>query len=311
MYMKNRIWEQQWELPDALSKAHMPFGILTSFNIERCFEYSAIVLPNLIKMKRSEADILRKYVYEGGLLYASGHTSLVCRDAGSNGNFLLKDLFGVDYSEDSWDCITYIAPVKENDIFRNYDYEHPISISETQTIVLPNSKAKILATHVLPYFDPLEKPYTFASMTGSPPGKWTQNPAIVENRYGKGRVIYCTAALERRSKKDDTFIEILSYLLKNTNCTYYAIAHPSIEITAFERENDIVVHFLGMRLSTESVTIKNISFSMHLNNRVPHEVRVLFDNKPIDFNYKNEIISFNLPELTDFASLLIQTTRSK
>ena len=80
-----------------LREAHIPFGVVTNINLDQLKNYRAVLLPSVLEMTAEQADQFRKFVEAGGVLYASGPSSLDRFD--KNGpRFLLEDVFGVRYT---------------------------------------------------------------------------------------------------------------------------------------------------------------------------------------------------------------------
>ena len=80
-----------------LREAHIPFGVVTNVNLDQLKNYRAVLLPNVLEMTAEQAAQFRQFVEAGGVLYASGPSSLDRFD--KNGpRFLLEDVFGVRYT---------------------------------------------------------------------------------------------------------------------------------------------------------------------------------------------------------------------
>ena len=80
-----------------LREAHIPFGVVTNINLDQLKNYRAVLLPNVLEMTAEQAAQFRHFVEAGGVLYASGPSSLDRFD--KNGpRFLLEDVFGVRYT---------------------------------------------------------------------------------------------------------------------------------------------------------------------------------------------------------------------
>ncbi len=81
----------------ALSRAHLPFGIVTRAALSRLGKYRLLILPDLLRMDEDEMAAVRDYVLSGGRLYASRFTSLATAGGERLNDFGLSDLFGCAY----------------------------------------------------------------------------------------------------------------------------------------------------------------------------------------------------------------------
>lgn len=172
-----------------LMENHIPHDFILDDQIskERLQKYNLVILPNVRCMSDHEVEIIKDYVVTGGNLMATYTTSLMDREGNERGDFGLKELFGVGY-----------AGQKENTRRDNYQYilnkNHPVVEPDSgQTELLFNAGFTALCrpignTDVICTWVP--------TIENQPPDKsWvaefsTEYPTIVENIYGKGRVIY-------------------------------------------------------------------------------------------------------------------------
>ena len=88
----------------------------------------------------------------------------------------------------------------------------PSRSRDTQLQVTAHPGAEVLATVTLPYTDPTGTRY--ASILTDPPGIPTDHPAIVLNRYGRGRVIYSAGVIERwqHDTQQAVFVNLVRHL---------------------------------------------------------------------------------------------------
>ncbi|MCW3106051.1 MAG: hypothetical protein JWQ09_557, partial [Segetibacter sp.] len=168
---------------------HIPHDFILDDQIsrERLNRYKLVILPNVRCMADSELELLKEYVSNGGNLIATYATSLYDADGKERKNYGLSELFGVSY-----------AGKKENTRRDNYQYilnkKHPIvEADSSQTELLfnagftalckPEKGADVICTWV-------------PTIQNQPPDKsWvekfsTEFPTAVENKYGKGKVMY-------------------------------------------------------------------------------------------------------------------------
>lgn len=92
-----------------LREGHIPFGVVTNANLSQLGSYRAVMVPNVFEMTTDQAAQFRRFVQDGGVLYASGPSSLDRFDP--NGpRFLLQDVLGVQYSGKLGTKVTYLTP---------------------------------------------------------------------------------------------------------------------------------------------------------------------------------------------------------
>jgi hypothetical protein len=154
---------------------------------ERLGEYELVILPNIRCMSENEIEILKSYVYDGGSLLATYATSLYDTNGKERQDYGLSDLFGVHY-----------AGKKEDTRVDNYQFilnkKHPIvEADSSQTELLFNAGYTLLSKPI----KGAEVICTWVpTIQNQPPDKsWvekfsTEIPTIVENKYGKGKVLY-------------------------------------------------------------------------------------------------------------------------
>ncbi|MEM2431867.1 MAG: alpha-L-fucosidase, partial [Candidatus Bathyarchaeia archaeon] len=83
--------ESALNVAESFIRNHIPFTVITKKNLGSLSSYKVLVLPNVLMMDEEEAEAFREFVKNGGVLYASKHTSLIRKD-GKMGDFLLSDL---------------------------------------------------------------------------------------------------------------------------------------------------------------------------------------------------------------------------
>jgi len=94
-----------WELGDyadgfagmlmMLLESHIPFAVLSERDLARLADYEAAILPDFAAMSEAQAQAIRDYVQGGGVVIATGETSLYDEWGMSRNDYALADLFGV------------------------------------------------------------------------------------------------------------------------------------------------------------------------------------------------------------------------
>jgi len=83
----------------AAVEEHLPVTVINDWNLnaDDLAGYSVLVLPNTASLDEEQAAAIREFVRQGGGLVASLDTSLFNEYGDPRDNFLLADLFGVDF----------------------------------------------------------------------------------------------------------------------------------------------------------------------------------------------------------------------
>lgn len=172
-----------------LMENHIPHDFILDDQMskERLQKYKLVILPNVRCLSEKEIILLKDFVRGGGNLLATYTTSLYDTDGKERANYGLAEVFGVQY-----------AGKKVNTRKDNYQYilnkKHPIVEADSPHTELlfnagytalskPTKEANVICTWV-------------PTIQNQPPDKaWvqafsTEFPTIVENNFGKGKVLY-------------------------------------------------------------------------------------------------------------------------
>lgn len=168
-------------LADALIRSQTPFDVIddTRLDQEKLNRYTAIFLPNVACMSDKTVTCLKEYVQQGGNLFATFETSLYDETGIRREDFALKDVFGVSdlhkiVGPERWGSMQPRAGIP---LLEGWARDL-VPASTYHVTVKPNGG------------DPLVifmKP-TAGSLAGIP--VLSDEPALVTNRYGKGKVVY-------------------------------------------------------------------------------------------------------------------------
>ncbi len=81
----------------ALFHSNVPFDVVTEVDLDKLDRYKVVLLPTAACMREETARRLAAYVEAGGVLIADAEVSLFDELYNKRPNFLLADLFGVDF----------------------------------------------------------------------------------------------------------------------------------------------------------------------------------------------------------------------
>lgn len=295
-------------LASCFGEGHLLFTFTGQFeeniSVER---YPSLILSDAARLSNKECEKIRKYVAEGGKLYASCCSSLFDRRSGKREDFALADVFGVHYKGKTPRC-TYIAPVPGSFLNEYATEKYPVMLDGPQCIIEADEDTEILGTLVLPVSDPAEQEF-FGSAISNPPMNHTGMPSLTRHKYGKGEVIYCAGRFEEvpYDFQRKIFCRILGELLHKP--LIGTCVHPKVEFTLFDvKEEKRLLLSLLNQISLPAVPLRD-GIVIDLNLPEEYKVkRVLLapQEKEISYRRKENTIAFTLPALEHFAMLLVE-----
>lgn len=248
----------------ALVYENIPFGVVTRLNLSELHRFKVIILPSVSMMENEEITALRNYVKSGGGLYASDWTSLTDKQGRRGDNFMLSDVFGVDFKQFSDEDFTYMAPVGHPHLFGVYSGSYPFSLRQSQAVTEKHPAAETLAYVVLPYTKP-DDYKRFASIHSNPPGRPTTHPAIILNRYGQGRSLYAAGAIEATPHHSEIFANLIR-LLADKPFVFESDAPKPVEITVFHQPDKkrYLISLLNIQEELPNVPVEAIEVKMNI-----------------------------------------------
>ncbi len=284
---------------------HVPFGVITKRNLGDLARYQIIVLPNVLMMDEEEAQAFREYVKRGGALYASKYTSLITKDGRRQEDFLLADVLGISYQGETRENFTYIAPATGAEpLFAPYTVQHPLGLTDSQMQVTARPGAAVLGTLVLPYTDPAD-PHRFSSIHNNPPGKHTDRPALVLNRFGQGQAIYAAGDLESFDPHREVFIRLLRLLARPF--AFEADAPKVVEVTLFHQEDKhrFIVSLVNFQQEQPNIPVEGIKVRVRLDGKNVRRVLLLPTERELDHTARDGYAEFTVPRLETFAMVAL------
>lgn len=292
-----------------LTYFHVPYGIITKKNLRDLNNYQVLILPNVMMLDEEECSAIRNYVKDGGSLYASKETGTISADGKVNGVFLLEDVFGVSLQGTLGERITYVSPtVQGKSIFPDvFSADFPVTVRDCQTDVsCVDPEAVILGNVTLPYSYPNEQRH--ASMLTTPPGRYTEHPALIEHIYGKGKVVYSAALLEMGEHISQR--EIFYRIIRKISKTYTTEleGYPQIEITRFDQKekNQTMLHILNYQAELPNIPVRDLKFRMNTEGRCVMKAFLVPEGNPVECDADKDSLEIHLPFIQDYALICIQ-----
>ncbi|MDR1105490.1 MAG: alpha-L-fucosidase [Treponema sp.] len=276
----------------ALKEKHIPYTVIGRRNLKNAAgRYRLIVLPDILRLSDEAAGDIRAFVESGGRVYASGRTGL------SN----LADVFGIEPLGETEQQFTYMAPAGEGRrYFAGSSSRYPLAIHGAQQIVKAMPGARVLAFLVLPWTKSTSSAH-FASIHSDPPGPVTDNPAMICNSFGKGKVIWAAGPIEAHNQgaQDRVFTACADDLLDHA-CSVVFEAPPSVEAVCFAQEDGIIVSVLTTQTTLPPVTAHGLRMTVDLKGRSCEKIVLLPKQTGIRYTESDGRVCFDLPPLELF-----------
>ncbi len=145
-----------------LQRAHIPFGVITNANLDQIGRYRLVVLPNVLEMSAAQANMVRKFVNDGGAILCTGRTSL--HRTASVPEVHISDVLGNNCAGTLGKTVTYLTPSADPEKAAIWPQDH-LSWNGPMLKARAVSGANVLATITLPFVDPdLGTPRTVTSL---------------------------------------------------------------------------------------------------------------------------------------------------
>lgn len=276
-------------------------------DFERMTAYRMILLPNLFYISEKMKESLTRYVKGGGCILTAGETGLYDETGRMLDDFALAELVGgkflkknEEYAMNDWSA--FIIPADDS-VWKYCDRTTP-PISR-YSINAESTGANILGT----FRDPATAltDTTWVNWGCPPPGKATYRPAILENSFGKGRVMQCCfdffgMAAEEFHWTNGFFEGVLKKYIEPS--IYLDTPYKNVlEFTCYdrEREKELIFHELSAmaRLADgDTPSIPGGMLSLCFHDREILEVSKVYpEEKKIKFQKNGEICTVELEPL--------------
>ena len=295
-----------------LRQGHLPYGVVTNINLEQLKNYRAVILPHVLELTAEQAEQFRAFVASGGILYASGVSSLE-RRPNHEPRFLLEDVLGVKYKGMvGSNRITYLTP-QDGGLSKAIWPQDHASFPGTmiQVAALPGSE--VLATVTPPFVDPEVGRAIgshFAAIHSNPPALTPgTDPAVVVHSFGQGRSVWIAAPME--SKDEAVNIRLTQHLLRRVLTPPYRFeldAHPAVEMTLFNQPQShrLLVSLLNMQPQMPPVTVGATVRVQLPSGRAPGRVLRVPDSKPTPCQKKGPYLEFKTEPFDVFFMAVVE-----
>jgi hypothetical protein len=285
--------------------------VVTNVNLEQLKNYRAVIVPYVLEMTPEQAAQFTQFVKNGGVLIASGPSSLDRFDR--NGpRFLLQDVLGVRYLGTMGTKVTYLTPKDEQILKVVWPQDHLIH-NGPMIKAEATSGVEVLATVTLPWVAP-ELGHSigshFASIHSNPPALTPgTTPGLVINTFGKGKSVWLAAPIETGQAEINPVL--LVHLIKHVLPGPYKFqleAHPSVEMTLFHQQDKkrLLVGLLSMQEKLPAIPVGATVRVQPPSGRMVKGIYQLPERKAVKFETAGAYQQFKLEPFDVFTMLLVE-----
>lgn len=188
----------------ALFEKHWPVRVLTEYDLENVAlgGVRVLVLPNVACMSQRAAEVVRRFVSQGGGLVASFETGLYNEQFSKRADSALADVLHAEHVK------THVVSQRTDNLYMTIKSDHPVvsqpEIERKQMTAWagglsdpPRQGALALIASAVEC-RPIEGAQVLATYrVNSPQPSPEEHPAIIASEFGKGRVVYLPAAIDK------------------------------------------------------------------------------------------------------------------
>jgi hypothetical protein len=284
--------------------------VVTNVNLDQLARYRAVILSDIREMTAEQAAHFRDFVANGGVLYASGVTSLDPTERTSP-RLLLEDVLGVKFQGYLGTACTYLTPA-DPQVRASVLPQQNVTFRGRMVKVTAQPDTEVLATVTLPFVAPEEGTHfnrRFAQIWSDPPALTPgTDPGIVVHRFGKGLAIWVAAPVESSEHiVNRTLVSGLLRRFMRGPMTFELDSAPWVEMTLMHQTsaNRFLVGLLNLQNQTPPLPA-----AATVRVRVPEGksiagVRRLPGNDPARWSMKGPFVEFHVPEFNELAMYLL------
>jgi len=294
-----------------LREAHIPFGVVTYVTLNQLSRFRAVVLPTLLEMTEEQADRFRKFVQDGGVLYASGPSSLNHPEQGEP-HFLLEDVLGVRYLGTEGTRTSYLSPTDPNLKKAIWPQEN-VTFGGPMVRAQSVAGAEVLATVTLPWVQPdlgSAIGQHFAQIWSNPPARTPgSDPGIVTNSFGKGKAVWVAAPIELGT--ESVYASVVRHLLLRLlpgPYNFEAEMNRAVEMTLFDQAENhrLLVGLLNMQEQVPTIPVEG-TVRVHVPaDRRARRVVHLPDQKEMPFEKAGAYVQFHVAPFKILTMALVE-----
>jgi hypothetical protein len=294
-----------------LREAHIPYGVVTDATLDQLRAFRAVIVPSVLEMTAEQAGVFRNFVEKGGVLYASGSSSLDRFDK-TGPKYFLEDVLGVKYKGSLGTKVTYLTAKDEG--MKKVIWPQNEMIFEGRMVQAEAAAdVEVLATVTLPYVDP-ETIHVigsrFAQIISDPPAENPgSDPGLVIHKFGRGTAIWVAAPIEAGNNAVNG--RLLVWLLKRVLPPPYHFeveTHPTVEMTLYDQPDKqrLLAGLLNMQRDLPPIPVAATVRVRVPEGKRPTSVTKLPEKKSVPFEKAGPYVQFRLEPFPVIAMALIE-----
>lgn len=301
----------------SLQSHHIPYAVVNNYKFERFKSSKLLAICDVPSFEKTKVKDVLDFVNSGGNLYLSGHSSPE----------LLMEIFGLEYCGQTIEDITYISPTDAGAFLMDdyYSKTHPLVIFGSQAKTKGTTNGIVFGTSTLPYTIPNKKSSTvwpfkaiepekrpdvlkFSSIHSNPPGKFSDNPALVYAKYGKGKAIWSASPIEKpkREQHSEIFARIVKFLCGNS-FSFSSNAEQSVECVLFDSKINRVMTLGLINLQENFHTQPVYNFTVKIKcNTQPNDVILLPSEERMEYSWNGNEVEILIDKLHHYLMIGIK-----
>jgi len=309
-----------------LVESHHHFDIIPEDKLTQLSQYRLLVLPDQIHLSETEAEVIRKYVKNGGRVIATFRTGTYSAEGKERPQSILSDLFGVSFHGKPPYSVGYIEP--EGDVAKGLP-AIPLLVESTSNmpgrisqntywggIYARADSAKRLAGLTDPR---VERTATrWVSHGQADPARKTDYAAVSVNSYGSGQAMYISYPVFRAYwlKHYHLLGQFLNNLISHicSNEVINVTAEGPLDVVLNQRPGEYILHLIATEPEGVGVSGHPTGYSRPTNDvrvavslsNVKRVLLPLNDNEEIPFESKNGMLVFTIPRVNVHQLVLIE-----
>jgi len=279
-------------------------------------DLKVLVFPNIGAMSDAECDEVREYVRGGGSILVTGVTSLYDQDGMARSDFGMTDVLGVSVAGRVPARDIYSAPSAESYlVFEESATQHPAlaSLSTTNAIAFGGPAIPLRAApdrQILAYHAALSETGALVPDHDS--------PSVVVGEFGKGRVVYLAADLDRQYLREPNpdQASLLGGLLRwcaRDVLPLHVEGDGYIGAYLNQQENRLVLHLFngtgvdnGDDITDRFYPVGPLKIKVQAPSSIKGSARLLNAERPIATSRRRDFLEFEVPRVDDYEVVVLE-----
>jgi hypothetical protein len=280
--------------------------------LDKLEEYQVVILPDQRYINPKLSEALRKFVRNGGCVIGTQLTSTLDENFNFTGNYLLSDLFGIEYIG-SYDYNHSFIVLKDELLKRDVlDMPHQ---AFGECVLVKETSAKVLAD----LWEPLLLEDGRYIHQSSPQGKYTGSPAITVNTFGEGKAVFLSNDIfgayyiRPQWNLKNIFRNLLNEVIPEKLVEVEAPSN--VEVVLAEKDGakqvHLVNHYRDKSIGNSNTIVENVLPVYDIKVRIradqrPGSVELMPGKEDLSFEYNSGYVSFVIPKLHIYSIAVIE-----